>query len=330
MNDKEGMKKNRWLITLTIAFLLAFSVSETSHARAGGGRSSGSRGSRGFAPRPSSPGSSNYGARSAQPQQPTQNPYSANPQMPPSRSSGFLSGLAGGVAGGFLGSMLFRGMGGSQMGGMGGGGGGGFGFLELIILAGLGYFAYRMFMKRNNPTQDFQAPVDVQQGPSLGSTGFSSSPVQNIQSVESPLDVMQAEEPGFDLDRFKDERMDEFLKIQVCWGQRDLTPVSQLLELEIKKTFDEDLSHLRTQGRINKIENVAIRSTDLVEAWVEAGYLYATLHFRANLLDYTIDENTKMLVAGDTANPVKFDEEWTFVRPLSNPRAWKLTAIESV
>lgn len=325
------MKKKQQLLTGLFAITLIFMTS-LAEARVGGGRSSGSRGSsRGFAPRPSYGTSQNsgYGARPAQPTQP-QNLNGGASQMPPQRS-GFLSGLAGGVAGGVLGSMLFRGMGGGGM-PMGGGSGGGFGLIELMLLAGLGYFAYRWFMKRNVLSQSPRTVTDFQQAPTFGSVGFTPAPDQsrNFQSIESPLIVMQAEEPGFDVERFKDERMEEFLKIQMCWGQRDLTPVKHLLELEIQKSFDGDLSALRSQGQINKIENVAIRGTDLLESWVEAGHLYATLHFRANLLDYTIDENTKAVVAGDSVRPVRFEEEWTFARPLSNPRGWKLTAIESV
>lgn len=326
------MKKNRWLVTLFVAFFLVFAVSEDSQARPGGSRSSGSRGSRGFAPRSSQ--QSTY-SRPAQPQQPAQpgNQFGSTPQ-PPTQRNNFLSGLAGGVAGGLLGSMLFRGLGGGGM-GNGFGGGGGFGILEVLVLGGLAFLIYRMFKKRQaSHAQQPKSFSDFQQDPALGSAGFIGTQAgtqnQNFQSIESPVAVLQAEEPGFDLDRFKDERMDEFLKIQNRWGQRDLAPVSHLLELEIAKSFEEDLNGLRALGRINKIENVAVRSADVVEAWIEAGYLYATMHFRANLLDYTIDEATKTVLAGDAQNAIRFDEEWTFVRPLSIPRGWKLTAIDQV
>ena len=46
----------------------------------------------------------------------------------------------------------------------------------------------------------------------------------------------------------------------------------------------------------------------------------------ANLLDYTTDERTGEVVSGSLTEPVKFQEYWTFTRPVwDNP--WKLSAI---
>jgi len=67
--------------------------------------------------------------------------------------------MAGGLAGGFLGSMLFGGMGGMGSGGLGGGGG--VGLLDIVLLGGLGYLAYRFFVKRR---QEQQPPAWSPQG----------------------------------------------------------------------------------------------------------------------------------------------------------------------
>jgi predicted lipid-binding transport protein (Tim44 family) len=46
----------------------------------------------------------------------------------------------------------------------------------------------------------------------------------------------------------------------------------------------------------------------------------------ANLLDYTTDDTTGAVVAGSKTEPVKFEEYWTFTRPVGN-NPWKLAAI---
>ena len=51
-----------------------------------------------------------------------------------------------------------------------------------------------------------------------------------------------------------------------------------------------------------------------------------TVVFTANVLDYTTDE-AGQLVDGSRTEPVKFEEFWTFVRPVG-PGAWHLTAIQ--
>ncbi|MGZ8447683.1 MAG: TIM44-like domain-containing protein, partial [Candidatus Deferrimicrobiaceae bacterium] len=45
-----------------------------------------------------------------------------------------------------------------------------------------------------------------------------------------------------------------------------------------------------------------------------------------NLLDYTTDEAGKVLSGSDTV-PVKFEEFWTFTRPVG-PGGWRLSAIQ--
>ncbi len=46
----------------------------------------------------------------------------------------------------------------------------------------------------------------------------------------------------------------------------------------------------------------------------------------ANLLDYTVDESTGQVISDSKADPVKFEEYWTFTRPIGH-HAWKLSAI---
>jgi predicted lipid-binding transport protein (Tim44 family) len=51
-----------------------------------------------------------------------------------------------------------------------------------------------------------------------------------------------------------------------------------------------------------------------------------TVFFTANLLDYTVDDKTGQVVAGDKLNPLKFQEFWTFCRDVGTSR-WQLSAI---
>ena len=52
-----------------------------------------------------------------------------------------------------------------------------------------------------------------------------------------------------------------------------------------------------------------------------------TVHFLASLLDYTVEETSKQVLAGSRTEPVKFEEYWTFVRSVG-PNPWKLSAIQ--
>jgi predicted lipid-binding transport protein (Tim44 family) len=94
----------------------------------------------------------------------------------------------------------------------------------------------------------------------------------------------------------------------------------------MKGILQKDIDKLLREKRVNRLENIAVRNVEIVEAWQESGQDFLTVLFTANLLDYTTDDSTGEVVEGSKTDPVKFEEFWTFVRPLGNS-AWKLSAI---
>jgi predicted lipid-binding transport protein (Tim44 family) len=108
---------------------------------------------------------------------------------------------------------------------------------------------------------------------------------------------------------------------------RDLNPVRDLLTPEMYEAMQKDCDRLRAERRIDRMENIAVRSVEVTEAWQENGRDYVTVRFLASLLDYTIDERTNEVVQGSRTEPVKFEEFWTFVRPVG-PNPWRLSAIQ--
>jgi predicted lipid-binding transport protein (Tim44 family) len=65
---------------------------------------------------------------------------------------------------------------------------------------------------------------------------------------------------------------------------------------------------------------------ELSEVWQEEGKDFITVRFTANLLDYTTDETTGNVVSGSKTEPVKFEEFWTYTRPVGS-NSWQLSAI---
>jgi predicted lipid-binding transport protein (Tim44 family) len=95
---------------------------------------------------------------------------------------------------------------------------------------------------------------------------------------------------------------------------------------ELLATFGTQIEAARAKRQINKLENITVRSSDLTEAWQEQGKDYITVRLLANLLDYTVDETTGAVLEGSDSTPVKFEEYWTWVRPVG-PNVWRLSAI---
>jgi len=309
---------------LVAVLFLSISVLElNAHARAGSSRSIGSRGTRSYSQPTSQP------AQAIPPrQQATPTPTTAPSPVPQQQSGGFMrnmaGGLLGGIAGGMLGGMLFRSLG---MAGGGMGGGGGIGMFEIILLAGIGYMIYR-FIKGRRAAGSSDPNV---QG---GYQGGTVSPIANGyngaqpagQELEAGLGHIRQMDPAFDEQRFNDLVMDNFFKIQGSWMNRDLSPVTGLLTDEMKGIFQEDLDRLVRDRQINRLENIAVRNVEPVEAWQESGQDFITALIYANLLDYTTDDTSGTVVSGSKTDPVKFEEYWTFTRPVGN-NPWRLSAI---
>lgn len=307
-----------FVVVAAVMFLGITFMEQTAHARAGGGRSFGSRGSRGFS-RPSPP--------PFRPSQQRQQYNTPSPSPYQQRSSGgFLRSMAGGIVGGMLGGMLFRSLGLAGTGGMGGG----IGFFDIILLAGIGYLIYRFVKKKR---ADLSA--DSYNQPSYQATGVPPSYTGDIpesqsipveQTPDNGLNHIRQTDPAFDENGFNDMAMDVFFRIQGAWMNRDLSPVSGLLTDEVRGIFHQDLDRLLRERRTNRLENVAVRRVEIRDAWQEAGQEYITVLIYANLLDYTTDDASGEVVSGSRSEPVKFEEYWTFTRPVGGT-PWRLSAI---
>lgn len=312
------MKKQAIRVFTVMAAVLFLSVTVlelNAHARAGGSRSMGSRGSRSYS-RPASP--------SYQPSQPRQQYAPSQTPFQQQAGGGFLRSMAGGIMGGMLGSMLFSSFAGA---GMGGGMGGGIGLFEILLLAGVGYLIYR-FIKKKRSASD-SAPIS--QGGYQRGTVIPVPFTREDEPVQGDLEVglsqIRSMDPSFDERRFGDTAMDIFFKVQGGWMSRDLSPVSGLLTDEMKRTFQEDIDRLLRDRQVNRLENIAVRNVEISEAWQESGQDYVTASIYANLLDYTTDDATGAVVAGSRTEPVKFEEYWTFTRPVGG-NSWRLSAID--
>jgi len=313
-----GQTKRRATLILaaTFAFLTLSQIALETYvdARAGGGRSGGFRGSRTYQSpsRPSQPGPSQQ-RREATP--PPQQPGPVSPQP-----GGFIRGLAGGIMGGFLGSLLFSGL---AQAGWGGLGGSGIGLFEILLLAGLGYFLIRKF----------RSPAPA--------TGYGTMQYQNNAGYESDAAPVRAALASNDIDyrtiqmmdgsftpeQFLKTAQDLFFKIQGAWNREDRNTLQSLCGSELMQTWNQELDNLRSEGRKNRMDNIALRESEITEAWTESGIDYITVRFRANLLDFTIDERSGAVIEGSNSEPVEFEEFWTFSRPVG-PNSWKLSAVQ--
>ena len=237
-------------------------------ARAGGGRSGGFRGSRSYQS-PSSPSKPN-------PSQPRRD-AAPPPQQPSpfgSQSGGFMRTFGTAMLGGFLGSMLFSGLAhGGGFGGLGGLGSSGIGLVEILLFAGLGYFLYRKFLRpaaaTGYGTMQYQNTRDV--SPQY-------TPVEEAPAINNDIDYrsLTMMDRSFDPNQFLKTAQDTFFKVQGAWNKQDTSALRSLCGSELMQTWEQELNDLRARGQQNKMENIALRESEITEAWTENGQDFIT------------------------------------------------------
>ena len=288
----------------------------------------GSRGSRSYstprstpAPSPTNPsqGSNQFNSPSA-------------PASSPFGGGGFLRSMAGGMVGGMLGGMLFRSLG---FAGGGAGVGGGIGMMDLLLIGALLYGIYWFIKRRRSVAPAETLAGTYYRGLPAADARQTAPPMPSFESgglendVATGLRHLRQMDPRFDEKRFTDSCMDQFFQIQGAWANRDMSSVRNILTDGMFKTLQEDAEKLKAKKQINRLDNIAVRSVEIVELWQEGGEDFITVKLYANLLDYTIDEQTGQVVSGSKTDPVKFNEYWTFTRPVGD-HPWKLSAINQV
>jgi len=329
------------LILFALLFLSAWAFQMEAWARAGGGRSMGSRGSRSMtAPKPYTAPGAGQPSSTYNPTKPA-TPLGAPGASQPASSGSFWRSMGGGILGGLAGGMLFHSLfGGPSAHGGGGvaGGGGGIGLMDILLLAGIAYLIY-WYIKKRRREAEATAGAGYYQSQSSGTVQLPPQPQyppmydqpqamapEGDQDLERGLANIRQYDPSFAEAKFQDMGMDTFFKIQGAWANRDMAPVKNLLTDEMYRTFQQDADQLKAQKQINRLENIAVRSVDITEAWQEAGTDFITVRVYANLLDYNVDETSGQVISGSKTEPVKFEEYWTFTRPVGN-NSWQLAAI---
>ncbi len=299
-------------------------VSAPADARRGG--SFGSRGSRTYSAPPStrlSPGATPAVSRSMT--APTAAPAS---RFAPSPASPFNNGnrprfgfggglLAGLVTGGLIGGLLGHGFGGGF--GMGGGGGGMLAMLlQLAIIAGIVWLAFRLFRGRR-PSAEPQ-PMFRQDAP-MGGDPYAPQPAFGGVAPPSGTEIAltSADQQAF-------ERL--LIELQDAFGHEDYARLRAITTPEIMSYLAEELRENATHGRRNEVTGTRLLDGEVSEAWQEGDAEYATIVMRYESADVMRDRTTSAILTGSEGRPTETTELWTFVRPVGAWSAWKVSAIQ--
>jgi predicted lipid-binding transport protein (Tim44 family) len=312
---RNGVMRLRPLTVIALLTLLTLAaVTTEAWARAGSG---GSRGSRSYSP-PAQPSSPVSPRTPMSPARPAPAPMSS-PR--PSMFGGLMGAIGGFMLGGLLGSLLFGGL----------GAGAGIGLLDILLVVGGVFLLFKLMQARRQ-----QQPQPAYAGAGGWSGGDRPEPMQSTAVVEpSAADVdldrglahIRQMDASFDAAALASDAAETFRTVQNAVAARDLAPLAGRIAPELLEGLQRQVDELRQQGQINRLERIQIERTEVTEAWQERGSDFVTVAIVGTLLDYVVDAAGRV-VAGSSTVPDRFEEHWTFTRPVGT-RPWQLTAIQT-
>jgi predicted lipid-binding transport protein (Tim44 family) len=232
-------------------------------------------------------------------------------------------GLLGGLAAGFLGAGLFGLLAGN---GLAGGLGGIASMLGLLLqvglVAGVAFLAWRWWQSRSQPTTATAGgpamrqaiPTEAAPRMNLGGFGGLGGGTMAPAVADVPIEV-------------KPEDFDTFEKllgeVLTSYGAEDIDALGDRVTPEMLSYYAGELEHNKSQGDVNKITDVKLLQGDLSEAWREGNDEYATVAMRYSLNDRLVDRNNGKLIE---QLPSEVTELWTFRRDVGGK--WMLSATQ--
>ncbi len=318
---------SRKFFVAAAAILLAATLGlGDAYARAGGGGSFGSRGSRSFSMPSATPTAPRVSPFDRGPGASTLNPGLQRPGF--NRPGGFFGG---GFGRGFMGGLLGAGLLGLLFGhGLFGGLGGIVSMLGLMLQIGLIVLlvslAIGWFRRRQQPQPAYAGGVPYGAAPP-------SDEAPSYRTASGPLGGGYAPAPAttpITIDKPDYEAFESRLaEIQDAYGRGDLTTLRRLTAAEMAEEFAQELAANARRGVVDKVSNARLIQGDLSEAWREPDGEYATVAMRYSVLNPIVEQATGRVVSGSTTTPEEVTEVWTFRRPPGgNAQDWQLSAIQ--
>lgn len=349
------MSTRRFLATLLVA-LMAVSLSAEAWARAGSKSSLGSRGSRTYdrpiertitAPPKTTPDTASPGLSPSSPtSQPMYNPGAVRSPAAAAAAPAamaqpgffqrnpFLGGIMGGLVGAGIGSMLFghspamaaasTAAPGASMLGM---------LLQIALIGGLGFLAYRLFKGRAQAPAP-QAPGADGQGASLERGHLDDRP-HDAYDDPRPLPnalgrALPRAEKEFEVGAADQQEFTRIIDaVQKAWSDGNPVALRKVVTPEVAGWIGEDLARDQSKGLRNVVEDVTLLKGDVTESWRDGELEFATALITFTARDYMVRLSDNQVVEGDPRTPQEATEAWTFVRTGANGQ-WLLSAIEQV
>ncbi|GGY08381.1 preprotein translocase subunit Tim44 [Litchfieldella qijiaojingensis] len=268
--------RNLFIMLLVSMLGFGLAIEHADARRLGGGKSFGSY------------------SRSANTTSSTLNRTATAPQRQPSKGlSRFAGPFAGLLAGGLLASLFF---------------GGAFDelrLLDILLLGGAIWLAFRMFRRRRQPS-----PASGPQGYAQQDNRTNEQPLHAFTAADLGSSGVSVHPPWFDKERFLGGAKEHFMTLQRAWDNNDFSGIQEYVTPELYNALREERARHPANNR-----------TEIVRLFAELGDVreYGQ-HAEASVIFHgIIDEN---------GEHNEFNEIWHLMRDIRDGAPWYIQGIE--
>jgi predicted lipid-binding transport protein (Tim44 family) len=153
--------------------------------------------------------------------------------------------------------------------------------------------------------------ADVQNAPFLGIPSDSVYVAGGPTFMEA-IASLRAADPAFSIDAFRTRVRTGFLALQSAWCQQNLEAGRAFLSPGAYFAWRAQLETMTAEGRRNVMENVEVRSIEVMHVVHGRVFDDLTVRITAAAADYEVDKAGKLVFGDREVRP--FREEWTFQR----------------
>jgi len=183
--------------------------------------------------------------------------------------------------------------------------------LKLLAIIVIIVFIVRASRKKKATVSGVNPVPQSSSGPANVYTSVSSTTA--TIDVGAQIEELKARDPNFSKQQFEDLASTAFFKIQDAWSKREMSSAQAFVSPSLLQRFSSQLDGFKREGKINKVDKLAVGSVDIAEIAHDGGNDYITVMIKAAAADYIVNEKTGQILSGST-NVTQFTEFWSFLR----------------
>lgn len=170
-------------------------------------------------------------------------------------------------------------------------------------------------------------PVEVAPQTSLSSGSTQREKIPGTPEDGNGLEKIRREDPSFDENLFKGHASAFFLQLLALQEKRNISELRQQMTDEMFASFKAEEDKRTAEGKLHKIENIALQSVELTDAWQENGQDFIKVKYLSSFNDCHVEEGSGNPGCDAAGEKIAYTKEWIFSR-ISGRNPWCLSAID--